>query len=110
MDGFLRAYTTPLIGCSVNFFTDLGQAKYWVRAIVTVPATSPTFGFFLLSHARQGRVSIFGMPTWHPTNESKLARDALLAAQIDVYVLQLCLHSVGNSVIQSFDNKNCSHM
>jgi hypothetical protein len=55
---------------------------------------------FLLSHCRdcpqaqqggvpplQGLAAIFGMPIWHPTNKGKV--DALLAAQIDVFILQL---------------------
>jgi hypothetical protein len=49
---------------------------------------------FLLSHPQQGGVpplqglaAIFGMPIWHPTNKGKV--DALLASQIDVFILQL---------------------
>jgi hypothetical protein len=58
-------------------------------------------------------------PTWQqslecqsciqgPANEGEL--DALLAAHIDVYVLQHRLSSIGSSVTQSFDTKYCSYM
>ena len=49
--------------------------------------------------------AILGMPIWHPTNIGEV--DALLAAQVDVYLLQLRLSS---AVTQSFDNKFLSYM
>jgi hypothetical protein len=46
------------------------------------------------------------MPIWHPTDEGAVDAevDALLAAQVDMYVLpwQLCLSCVDNSVTLSF--------
>jgi hypothetical protein len=44
-------------------------------------------------------VAIFGMPIWHSINEGEV--DALLAAHVDVYVLQLRLSSVGSFVTRS---------
>jgi hypothetical protein len=78
-------HATTRHGRSVNFFADLGRVKYWVRA------TSLTFGFCFY-HTLDKVVcpylaAIFGMLIWHPTNEGEV--DALLAAQVDVYVLQL---------------------
>jgi hypothetical protein len=106
MDGSLPAtqHTTQRHGCSVSFFADLGRPKYWVRA------TSPTFGFFfyhtLVKVVCPYLAAIFGMPIWHPTYGGEV--DALLAAQVDVYVLQLRL-PVSTSVAQSFDNKFCRY-
>jgi hypothetical protein len=61
-----RKHATQLHDCSVNFFADLGQLKYWMKA------TLPTFGFFFY-HTLDKVVCphfapIFGMPIWHPTN------------------------------------------
>jgi hypothetical protein len=68
MDGRLPAmqHAKALHGSSVNFFADLGQLKYWVRA------ASPTFGF-VFDHTLDKVVcphlaTIFGMSIWHPTN------------------------------------------
>ena len=43
LDGSLPAHPTDLHGRSVNFFADVGRPKYWIEA------SSPAFGFFLMS-------------------------------------------------------------
>jgi hypothetical protein len=67
---------------------------------------------FLSSSPQQGGVPPLGSylwntnpMIWHPTNMGKV--DSLLAAQVDVYLLQLRLSS---AVTQSFDNKFLSYM
>jgi hypothetical protein len=67
---------------------------------------------FFSSRHRQGGVPPLGSylwnanpMIWHPTNMGEV--DALLAAQVDVFLLQLRLSS---AVTQSFDNKFLSYM
>jgi hypothetical protein len=104
MDGSLLAHATPQHGRSVNFFAFLEHLNCWVRAIL------PTFGFFFYHTLNKvvcpHLAAILGMPIWHSSNEDKV--DAILAAQVYMYILQLCLSRIDTFVTQSFDNKYCS--
>ena len=78
LDGSLPEHAKH--GRSVNFFAPAGTPKYWVRS------STPVFGFFFFYTLDMAIcpyfVSIFGMPIWHPTNESEV--DELLEASVNV--------------------------
>jgi len=78
LDGSLPEHSK--FGRSVNFFAPAGEPKYWVRA------STPPFGFFFYYTLDMAicpyLVSIFGMPIWHPNNETEV--DELIGAAVDV--------------------------
>ena len=98
LDGSLPEH--PSLGRSVNLFAPVGEEKFWVKS------DTPVFGYFFYYTLDMAvcpyLASIFGMPIWHPRNETQV--DELLKAGVEVYVTPLLVLAMTclRAMMQSF--------